>query len=106
MRITSAASALPRHYYPQQVLIDAFRRYWGPKIARFDLLERLHSSTQVDGRYLALPMEAYPLRSWGEANNIWIETALDLGHQAICKAMQQADAKSADIGAFFFGWCT
>ena len=33
---------------------------------------------------------------------MWIEAAVDLGHEAICKAMQQAGAKPADIGAFFF----
>jgi alkylresorcinol/alkylpyrone synthase len=102
MRITSAASALPRHYYPQKVLLEAFRKYWGPRIERFDVLERLHAATQVDGRYLALPLEAYPLSSWGEANNIWIETAVELGHEAICKAVQQAGTKLSEIGAFFF----
>lgn len=102
MRITGAASALPSHYYPQQVLTGAFRKYWGPKIDRFEVLERLHAATQVDGRYLALPLEAYPLRSWGEANNFWIEASLDLGQQAISKAMLQAKAKPNDIGAFFF----
>jgi alkylresorcinol/alkylpyrone synthase len=102
MRITSAASALPRHYYPQKVLLEAFRKYWGPRIERFDILERLHTATQVDGRFLTLPLESYPLSSWGEANNFWIEAAVDLGHQAICKAMQQAGTKPDDIGAFFF----
>jgi alkylresorcinol/alkylpyrone synthase len=56
----------------------------------------------VDGRFLTLPLESYPLSSWGEANNFWIEAAVDLGHQAICKAMQQAGTKPDDIGAFFF----
>jgi alkylresorcinol/alkylpyrone synthase len=102
MRITSAASALPRHYYPQKILLEAFRKYWGPKIDRFDVLERLHAATQVDGRYLTLPLERYPLSSWGEANNVWIEAAVDLGYEAICKAMQQAGMPVRDIGAFFF----
>ncbi len=102
MRISSAASALPRHYYPQQVLVDAFRRHWGTRLQRFDILEKLHAATQVDGRYLALPIEKYPLRNWGEANNYWIEASLDLGQQAICRAMQQAGIAAQDIGAFFF----
>lgn len=102
MRISSAASALPRHYYSQQVLVDAFRRHWGKRLERFKVLEKLHAATQVDGRYLALPMEAYPLRNWGEANNFWIEASLELGQQAICRAMQQAGIGAQDIGAFFF----
>lgn len=102
MRISSAASALPSHYYPQRVLIEAFRRHWGPRLARFDILEGLHAATQVDGRYLALPLESYPLRNWGEANNHWIQVSLELGQQAICRAIEQAGIAADAIGAFFF----
>lgn len=102
MRIASAASALPPYYYPQRTLIEAFRKYWGPKIERFDILERLHAATQVDGRYLAMPLDAYPLPNWGEANDKWIEVTLKLGEQAIEKALQEAGIGKQDIGAFFF----
>ncbi len=102
MEITSAASALPPYYYPQKVLLNAFRKYWGNRLERFGILERLHAATQVDGRYLALPIEQYPLRDWGEANNHWIDSSVALGQQAICRAMEQAQVKAEDIGAFFF----
>ncbi len=102
MRISGASSALPKHYYPQKTLVEAFRKIWGTRLDRFEVLERLHSATQVDGRYLALPLERYPLPNWGEANNCWIEAAVDLGEQAICRAMQQAGVGPKDIGAFFF----
>ncbi len=102
MRIRSAASALPPHYYPQQVLVEAFRRHWGTRLERFDVLQRLHAATQVDGRYLVLPLEAYPPRTWGEANNRWIEAATELGRQAICRAIQQAGVAPQELGAFFF----
>ena len=51
MHISSAATALPPNYYPQPVLIEAFRKYWGGRLDRFDILERLHAATQVDGRF-------------------------------------------------------
>ncbi len=102
MTIASAATALPAHYYPQKVLIDAFRKHWGGRLDRFDVLERLHASTQVDGRYLAYPIECYPFATWGEANNRWIEASLDLGQKAVCLAIEQAQVHPADIGAFFF----
>ncbi len=102
MRITSAATALPQHYYPQKALIEAFRKHWGRRLDRFDVLERLHASTQVDGRYLAYPIECYPFANWGEANNRWIDASLDLGQKAVCRAMEQAQVQPADIGAFFF----
>lgn len=102
MRISSAATALPPNYYPQHVLIDAFRRHWGPRLERFSVLERLHASTGVDGRYLAFPMERYPFATWGDANNAWIEASLELGEQAICHALTRAGISPGDIGAFFF----
>jgi alkylresorcinol/alkylpyrone synthase len=102
MRITSAATALPANYYPQSVLVEAFRRHWGKRLERFNILERLHAATGVDGRYLAFPIERYPFATWGEANNCWIEAALELGEQAICHALHQAGASAEDIGAFFF----
>ena len=102
MRVASAVSALPPHVYPQQVLLEGFRRHWGKRLERFDILERLHAATNVDFRHLALPMERYPLASWGEANNCWIEASLDLGETAICHALTRAGISPEAIGAFFF----
>ncbi len=69
---------------------------------RFDILERLHAATQVDGRYLALPLESYPQANWGESNNSWIEASLQLGEEAVSKAMEIAHVPKDRIGAFFF----
>ncbi len=101
MNISSAVSALPSHYYPQQVLVDAFRKHWGSRLDRFSVLEKLHAATQVDGRYLALPLERYPLASWGEANDCWIEAAVALGEEAIANALERAAVDPKDVGTFF-----
>jgi alkylresorcinol/alkylpyrone synthase len=102
MRIAAASTALPANYYPQRTLIEAFRKHWGSRLDRFDILERLHAATQVDGRYLAFPLEQYPFANWGEANNKWIEASLHLGEKAICGALQQSGVSRDQIGAFFF----
>jgi alkylresorcinol/alkylpyrone synthase len=107
MRILAAETALPPYYYPQEVLIEAFRNHWGKRLDRFDILERLHAATQVDGRYLSLPISSYPLRNWGEANDHWIETSLNIGQQAVCRALRTAgngrgEIDPNDIGAFIF----
>lgn len=103
MRIVSTGTALPPHYYPQETLIAAFREHWGPRLERFSVLERLHMATSVDGRYLTLPIEAYPkLKRWGEANDLWIEAAQELGQQAICRALDAAGIDRDRIAALFF----
>jgi alkylresorcinol/alkylpyrone synthase len=102
MRISSASTALPPHYYPQHILVDRFRKYWGPRLERFSVLEKLHAAAQVDGRYLTLPLESYPLATFGEANNHWIAASLALGQQTVSDAMCAAGVQPEDIGAFFF----
>jgi alkylresorcinol/alkylpyrone synthase len=103
MRIASTGTALPKNYYPQQVLIEAFRQHWEGRLDRFSVLERLHLATGVDGRYLVLPLEAYPdLKKWGAANEVWIEAAQELGQQAICRALDEAKIDRDRIAALFF----
>jgi alkylresorcinol/alkylpyrone synthase len=102
MRINGAATALPQYYYPQAELIEAFRRHWGDRLERFGILERLHAATQVDGRYLVAPLEAYPFESFGDANDRWIEASLKLGEKAVCCAIQRSGVSPDQIGAFFF----
>jgi alkylresorcinol/alkylpyrone synthase len=69
---------------------------------RFDVVERVHAATQVEGRYLALPKDCYPFQTWGEANDFWIEAALDLGERAVSCAIEKAQVSPGQIGAFFF----
>jgi alkylresorcinol/alkylpyrone synthase len=103
MQIVSASSAFPKHYYPQAVLLQALKEYWGAELENPQLLQRLHRNTGVDGRHLALPIHVYPkLSSWGEVNDLWIEVALDLGKQAICRALSHAGLSARELGAFFF----
>ena len=103
MKILSAASALPPNYYPQQVLLDAFKAHWGERLGRLDILDRLHSATRVDGRYLALPIEAYlDMKRWGEFNNVWIRVAQELGEKALSCALQKAGLTPKDVNALYF----
>src|SRR6478672_3385445 len=103
MHIVNASSAFPKHYYSQEMLFSALRQYWGDRLAKPEMLRRLHKSVGVDGRFLSLPIDAYPkLRGWGEANDHWIRTAQELGHCAISRAMTDAGLDVRDIGALFF----
>ena len=57
MKIASAASAFPKHYYSQKFLLEALQQYWGDSLKKPQLLERLHRNVTVEGRHLALPAE-------------------------------------------------
>jgi alkylresorcinol/alkylpyrone synthase len=103
MQIVGAASAFPRHYYSQEMLLAALQEYWGKQIENPHVLRRLHRHVGVDGRFLSLPKEEYvKMRTWGEANQHWIRTAKELGEKAISGALADAGLKCQNLGAFFF----
>jgi alkylresorcinol/alkylpyrone synthase len=107
MRIVSAASAFPQHYYSQEMLLAALQEYWGDQVENPHVLRRLHRHVGVDGRFLALPKEEYvKMRTWGEANHHWIRTAKELGEKAVTGALKGAGLHGRNLGAFFFASVT
>ena len=103
MKITSAASAFPKHYYPQKFLLEKLQEYWGDQLKNPQMLARLHRNVAVEGRHLAIPAEKYyEIDSWGKANDIWIEVAQELGEQALCRALHHAGLHASELGALFF----
>ena len=107
MRIASAASAFPQHYYSQEMLLAALQEFWGDRIENPNVLRRLHRHVAVDGRFLALPKEQYmQMRTWGEANRHWIRVAKELGEKAVAGALADAGLHGRNQGAFFFASVT
>src|SRR5690349_1164866 len=102
MKIVSAASAFPDHVYTQREISTALGGKWQSRLMRPEFLERLHANCGVEHRHLSLPLEQYEnLKTWGEANNIWIQTAKQLGSDAICRAITPHGIEPRDIGALF-----
>jgi alkylresorcinol/alkylpyrone synthase len=103
MRIAGVASAFPKNLYSQEVIREALKEKWAGKLDRPQVLDRFHESVGVKTRHLALPIPAYSnLKTWGDANNAWIDCALDIGKQALCRALNQSGLSAADLGAIFF----
>jgi alkylresorcinol/alkylpyrone synthase len=103
MKIASAASAFPKHYYPQKVLLEKLQEYWGDRLKNPQMLARLHRNVAVEGRHLAMPPEKYnELDTWGKANDVWIEVAQELGEQALCRALHHAGLEPRDLSALYF----
>src|SRR5436190_20718524 len=103
MKIASAASAFPKHYYPQKFLMQKLQQYWGDRLRNPQMLERLHRNVTVNGRHLAIPPDQYfELDTWGKANDVWIAVAQELGEQALCRALHHAGLEPNELGALFF----
>jgi alkylresorcinol/alkylpyrone synthase len=102
MRIASVGSAFPKHYYKQEVVVEALKKQWRKSLPNADILDRLDESMKVEGRYAVESIEFYEnMQTWGEANNTWIKHALDLGEKSLCRALQKAGLEPRDLSAIF-----
>jgi alkylresorcinol/alkylpyrone synthase len=102
-RILSAAQALPPNFADQETLLAAFRAHWGQKHFNLDRLEQLHRSVRVGGRNLALPLEEYAaLESFAARNAAWTRVAVEVGEDAVRKALLAADVAPAQVDHLFF----
>jgi alkylresorcinol/alkylpyrone synthase len=102
MRIAGVGSAFPKHYFKQEVIVEALKKYWQGRLPNPEILGRLDESMKVDGRFLVEPISFYEnMQRWGEANDVWIKEGLDLGEKALCRALTRAGLEPRDLSAIF-----
>lgn len=99
MRIASVFGVLPPHRYEQRQVTDALLGMGlDGSAARTALLDRLHDSAHVRTRHLTLPLERYAtLSGFAEANDAFIDAALDLGTAAVKGALAEAGLAPTDV---------
>jgi alkylresorcinol/alkylpyrone synthase len=103
MRIAAVGQALPKNYYDQETLIAALRRHWATRHHNVERLESLHRNVLVGGRHLALTLSEYErLESFGDANDAYIRSAIDLGAEALTRGLSAAGLAPADVDHLFF----
>jgi alkylresorcinol/alkylpyrone synthase len=103
MRIASVGTAYPPHRYPQAVITEALKERMQDKLAMPDIMDRLHRNCGVDYRHIMYPLESLgTISGFGSMNDLWIKGAVELGQQAVQKALDQAGLEPSDISAIFF----
>ncbi|MCZ6725720.1 MAG: type III polyketide synthase [Acidobacteria bacterium] len=102
MNIAGVGHAFPSNFYTQTELLAAAEAQWGDQLFNTDRLARLFDNVLVGGRHLALPLDEYPaLASFGAANDAWIRVGLEVGAEAVERALAQAGLTPVDVDALF-----
>lgn len=96
--VIACRGVVPEHRYPQRVLTEAVAELIGATGRTRGVLERLHANAGVDYRSTALPIEQYvALAGFTEANDAFIEAAVDLGCEAVLAALADAGLRPDDV---------
>ena len=86
----------PPNRYTQDEAIGALTDFGGPEFRRFAL------SSGVEFRNTALPLSRYAqLSGFTEANDAYVEIALDLAEQAFLAALDEANVKPSEVDIVF-----
>ena len=105
--IASVGTSFPQNRYTQTEIAQALVARWDGKLEEPRLLTRLHANCGVETRHTVLPLEEYPaLVGFKATNDQWIEAAVNLGEQAINRALEPLNLTAADISAIFFATVT
>jgi alkylresorcinol/alkylpyrone synthase len=94
--IAAVAIEFPPHQVGQQEALSGLTGLGGPQFDRFG------ASAGVQTRWISLPLPQYgKLSGFTEANDIFIETALELGERTMLSAFDAAKVKPADVDIVF-----
>jgi alkylresorcinol/alkylpyrone synthase len=96
--IAAVRGALPPHVYAQRDITAWFGELCVPAGESRALLERLHASSGVRTRHLALPLERYgTLDGFGAANDAFIEVGVGLAEAAVRDALDASGLTGGDV---------
>src|ERR1700728_194437 len=94
--VASVAVEFPSHRHSQDEVITALADFAGPEFRRFA------ATSGVETRHLALPLSRYSqISGFTEANEAYLDIALELGERSLKSAMEIAEIEPSEIDVVF-----
>jgi alkylresorcinol/alkylpyrone synthase len=94
--VSAVSLQFPPNYHSQEALIDRLSSVLGPHFRRFAL------TSGVEHRHLAVSMDRMEqLSGFTEANQVYLEVALDLAERALLAALDEAKVKPSEVDIIF-----
>jgi alkylresorcinol/alkylpyrone synthase len=95
-RVASVAVEFPPHHHGQHEMVTALVGFAGQDFWRFA------DSSGVQARHHALPLHRYAeLSGFTEANDIFVDVAVELGERALLSALDQAGVAPDEVDVVF-----
>ncbi|MFD9391120.1 type III polyketide synthase [Streptomyces sp. NPDC060000] len=103
-RVAGLHTVFPPHHYAQSELTDALiARMPTRSAARTHLARKVQTNAGVTARHMSLPLdELLDLMArddFTETNRVWLDTALELGQEAITEALHTAGVDPQEVDA-------
>lgn len=93
--IHSVVTSFPKIYASQEEICEEISKIWPDKKKH---IEQFHSSSQVKGRHLSIPLSEYKnLGDIGERSKLWLDVALELQTNNISNLLEKAGLLPRDI---------
>ncbi|OIQ82379.1 alpha-pyrone synthesis polyketide synthase-like Pks11 [mine drainage metagenome] len=102
-RVVAVAPVLAGHRYEQAEITARLGPLLSSDPGRLAALARFHGASSVRTRHLALPLARYAdLRSFGDANDLFLTIGANLAEDAVRHALTAADLAPTDVDFLLF----